>query len=186
MTKQTVSKELSERRIKNANTEAKRGESKLPREAKLQICLWFAEYHTPSQISKMLQDRYGISFTRQGALKFAQRAKWSKIIRWLRKRFLNKLSHIPIYHKAIRLKRYEKVYHESMAGSLTSASQHRKVNELKLHAAIQALKAAQEEVEGKQGVKSASVINVLYPYRNKPIPNHEQANIRANNPPLRK
>jgi hypothetical protein len=132
-------KSKQKRRSKDADT----------RDRDLQICLWFAEMKTPQEVADLVKDTYGVqSYTRQAAYHFSKTIRWGRVIKFLKERFLKDLVAIPIANKAFRLKALQTVYKEALTESLKSINEWGEVYELKLGAAIEALKAAREEIEG--------------------------------------
>ena len=119
------------------------------RDRNLQMCLWFAELKTAQEVADLVKETYGVEYSRQSAWQFSKAIKWGKVIKFLRARILKDLSAIPIANKAIRLKYLQKIYCEALTESLKSINQWGEVYELRLGAAIEAIKAAREELEGK-------------------------------------
>ena len=126
-------------KLKDAVTRAK----------ELQICLWFAEMKTAQEVADLVKENFNIpDYTRQRAYSFSKSLRWARLIRFLKAKFLKDLSAIPIANKAFRIKALQSVYREALTESLKSINQFGEVYELKLGAAIEALKAAREEIEG--------------------------------------
>ena len=115
----------------------------------LQTCLWFAEMKTAQEVADLVKDTFSIpNYTRQAAWQFSKAKKWHRLITFLKGRFLKDLAAIPIANKAFRLKSLQTIYKEALTESLKSVNEWGEVYELKLGAAIEALKAAREEIEG--------------------------------------
>ena len=119
----------------------------ISRDRKLQMCVWFAQMKTAEEIQSLAEEHYGFKVSRQRVWKFSKAIKWSKIIRFLKKRILTNLLSIPIANKSIRLNYLQAIYREAMTKSLKSINQWGTVYELKLGAAVEAIKAAREEIE---------------------------------------
>lgn len=127
----------------------KRSKDAVTRDRDLQMCLWFAEMKTPQEVADLVKENFGFEiYTRQAAYSFAKKVRWHKLIKFLKERFLKDLAAIPIANKAFRLKALHTVYKEALTESLKSIGEWGEVYELKLGAAIEAIKAAREEIEG--------------------------------------
>jgi hypothetical protein len=136
---------MSSRKKSNQNQKSKDANT---RDRDLQVCLWFAEMKTPQEVADLVKENYHIEYSRQSAYQFSKCIRWGRIINHLKERFLKDLSAIPIANKAIRLKYLQGIYREALTESLKSITEWGEVYELKLGAAIEALKAAREEIEG--------------------------------------
>ena len=122
------------------------------RDRNLQMCVWFAEMKSPQEVANLVKEHYKIEYCRQSARQFSKAIKWSKLIRFLRERMEKDLMAIPIANKFIRLNYLQNIYMEALTESLKSVGQFGEVYELKLGAAIEAIKAAREEIEGKASI----------------------------------
>jgi len=119
----------------------------ISRDRELQMCVWFAQMKSTSEIVSLLKEHYNLDISRQGVWVFSKAKKWGKVIRFLRKKILSNLLRIPIANKSIRLLYLQSVYKEAMTESLKTINQWGEVYELKLGAAVEAVKAAREEIE---------------------------------------
>jgi hypothetical protein len=120
------------------------------RDRNLQMCLWLADMKTAQEVSDLIKETYGIEYSRQQVWQFSKAIKWGKIIKFFRAKMLKDLCAIPIANKAIRLKYLQGIYKEALTESLKSINQWGEIYELKLGAAIEAIKAAREEIEGNK------------------------------------
>lgn len=120
------------------------------RERQLQMCIWFAEMRSPQQVANLVSVAYPEigKYSRQAAYKFSKSKKWSRIIRFLRKKIFSNIAYIPITHKAIRLRRLEEIYQKAMTPVLKSHTKYGKIYVKNLTAALSALEEARNEVEG--------------------------------------
>jgi hypothetical protein len=135
----------------------KKSKDKILRARDLQMCLWFAEMKTAQEVADLVTENYKITYTRQAAWQFSKRIKWRRIIKHLKDRFLKDLAAIPIANKAVRLNALQTIYLQALTKSLKIKNQFGKIYELKLGAAIEALKAARIEIEGEKSLIDASV-----------------------------
>lgn len=119
------------------------------RARQFRMVILLAEMRSPQEVADIIEKEFSVTMDRREVYSFSKRLKWSKVIRYSKKRFLADLVKIPIANKAIRLKYLQTVYKEALTESLKSRSQFGDVWELKLGAAISAVQAAHEEVEGK-------------------------------------
>jgi hypothetical protein len=113
----------------------------------LQTCVWLAEMKSCEEVAELIKQTYGEEITRQAVWKFSRSPRWQRLISFMKRRVLEDISKIPISNKAIRLNYLQHVYKESMTESLKTINQWGEVYELKLGAAIEAVKAAREEME---------------------------------------
>jgi hypothetical protein len=132
----------------------------ISRDRNLQVCLWFAEFKTPQEVSALVKEKYGVEYSRQSAWQFSKGKKYSKIIRYLKRKFLTELSAIPIANKAVRIKYLQSIYHEAMTESLKSMNQWGEVYELKLSSAVEAIKAVREELEPHKATEVKVGVNI--------------------------
>ena len=134
-----------ERLTNNSDKRRKRSD----RAYQFNICLWIAIGHSTPEIIDMLETRFDITMSRQNiddTYRYAK--KWRKIIDYLKKRYLNNISRIPIANKALRLIYLDNIYNEAMTGQIKSiASDGTRIKEKKLGEALRALNQARVEVE---------------------------------------
>jgi len=117
------------------------------RDRQLRMAILLAEMKSTQEVADIIAEEFHIKETRDNVYGFSQTLRGKKIITSLRNKFLTELTKIPIANKAVRLKRLDTVYNQSMTESLKSINQWGEIYELKLGAAIEALKAAREEIE---------------------------------------
>jgi hypothetical protein len=120
------------------------------RDRNLQMCLWLADMKTAQEVSNLIKETYDIEYSRQQVWQFSKGIRYGKIIKFFRAKMLKDLCAIPIANKAIRLKYLQGIYKEALTESLKSINQWGEVYELKLGSAIEAIKAAREEIEGNK------------------------------------
>jgi len=120
------------------------------RSRSFQICIWLAEYRSDSEIVTLLTQHFNYTVTRQYIWKFAQAKRWKKVIQYIRIRIFRKAAETPIRNENARYRMLQRVFEQAMTESLkTITSDGVEIYELKLGAAIQAVKEAREESKGK-------------------------------------
>ena len=130
----------------------KRSKDENLRDRQLRMAVLLAEMKSYGEVASIISDEFKINETRDNVKAFGRTNRGQKIVAFLKKRFLIDLTKIPIANKAVRLKRLENIYIEALTESLKSINQWGEVYELKLGAAIEALKAAREEIEGSKPI----------------------------------
>lgn len=113
---------------------------------------------TTKDVVDLLKDRLDITMTVQNVdQSYRYAKKWRRIISYLRVRFLNNISRIPIANKAHRLYILNEAVAESLKWRVKSVSQFGKVEAQKIGLIPALMREARAEVEGD---KPAVKINI--------------------------
>jgi len=129
---------------------------KLTRPEQLQVCVWLAELHTPSEVIRLIEDNFSKHIAWGSVNRYSLSPRWKRVIDFLRNRINADLTKIPIANKSTRLRRLENIYQQAMTETLKSISQYGRVYEFKLSSAINALIEARKEIDGEKPLIDAS------------------------------
>ena len=115
------------------------------------ICLWIALRKTTRQIIDMLQDKFNIDMSFQNIdTNYRYAKRWQPIITYLRKRWLNNISRIPIANKAYRLRALQESLEEALTWHTKNINQWGTIQEKKIGNVAQIIKEARTEIEGEK------------------------------------
>lgn len=111
--------------------------------------MWLAEQRRPFEVAQLVREKLGKEITWDGVKYYTMRKRWRRIIQHLEARFLTQLIAIPIANKAVRLRRYETLYHEAMTlHTIGMTKGGEPIDGIDLHAARGVLQAARQEMDG--------------------------------------
>ena len=86
-------------------------QAKLTDEEQYQICQWYAEFKTPTQIQARIKSEFGKDLTLKNVWAYAnQTKKWKPMIERLRQEWALGVMDIPLAHKRGRLEELVKLY----------------------------------------------------------------------------
>ena len=86
-------------------------QAKLTDEEQYQVCQWYAEFKTPTQIKKLIHDTWGKDLTIKNVWAYAnQSKKWKPMIERLRQEWALGVMDIPLAHKRGRLEELVRLY----------------------------------------------------------------------------
>ena len=122
------------------------------------ICLWLALGKSDTQIIHLLRDKFNIEMSRQNVNEnYRHGSKWIPIINYLRTRYLNNISRIPIANKAYRLQLLQEAGEDALTWHRKSINQYGTVDEKKIGIIASLVKEARTEVEGEKPLVDQSL-----------------------------
>lgn len=123
------------------------------RSYQFEICLGIALSMTTKQIQDALKERYRVNMSIQNIdHNYRHAPKWRKIIDYLRRRYLNNISRIPIANKGIRLAYLQEALNEAMTLHVKTRNQFGEIKERRIGLIPAIVREARLEVEGEKGV----------------------------------
>lgn len=138
--------------MKTGRPKRKISEERNQRGYQFKICLWIAMGKTDIQIIQLLKDRMDVNMSVSNIRKnYRYKKSWSPIIEYLRKRYLNNISRIPIANKGVRLHILQEAIEEALTWYLKSyGPKGKKIMEKKIGIVSQLINEARKEVEGEK------------------------------------
>lgn len=118
-----------------------RGRPKIPtvearsaqRDYQFHICMWLALRKTTRQIVDLVQDNFGFRIAKQTINKtYRYGKKWQKVISYLRIRYLNNLSRIPIANEKYQLRALQEALETALTWHTKTVNQYGVVQEKKI------------------------------------------------------
>ena len=129
MRQKKIANRLSKGRPKRLTVEAKSAQ----RDYQFHICVWLALRKTTRQILDLLQDNFGITMAQQnidGNYRYGK--KWQKVISYLRVRYLNNISRIPIANEKYQLQALQEALETALTWHTKTVNQYGVVQEKKI------------------------------------------------------
>lgn len=103
------------------------------RDYQFHICMWLALKKTTRQIIDLVQDNFGVQMSRQVINKnYRYGKKWQKVISYLRIRYLNNLSRIPIANEKYQLQSLQEALETALTWHTKTVNQYGVVQEKKI------------------------------------------------------
>ena len=107
----------------------------LTHDEQMELCRFLAGFHTVAEARAFVLEKFGKDLAYMSIKWYLENSKWKGVIDCLRSKYAAGYMEVPIANKRVRLERYEKIHQEAKKAG-------------KQHTALEALKAAQNEVEG--------------------------------------
>ena len=83
---------------------------KLTEEAKHRVCELYAQFHTPTQIQRILKDEFSVHITTGSLCIYPRQKKWKPLIDRLRQEWALGLMDLPLAHKRGRMEELVRLY----------------------------------------------------------------------------
>src|SRR3990167_1798415 len=133
-------------------------QAKLTDEEQYQVCQWYAEFRTPTQIRKLILERYGKTLSVKNVWAYAhQIKKWKPMIERLRQEWALGVMDIPLAHKRARL--------EKLVTLLTRAERNPTVTEFtKIEQCYRIIREMREEMEAGKAEFTNVYLTTIHNY----------------------
>ncbi len=134
---------------------------KLPKKAKVFICQRLAEFGEAEKIALEVEERFNVQVTRQGIHQLIRQRRtkgthWNELMAQFRKEYLEAVQDVPIANKKKRLEYLEKAYDRAIQWH-TVPSAAGPIEKCLPAAAVKAVEAARQEIEGTRVIVQGSI-----------------------------
>mgnify|MGYP001572884649 CR=1 FL=1 len=106
--------------------------AKLTDDEQYQVCRWYGEFKSPTQIKGLIKDHFAKDLTLKNVWAYANgnlMKKWKPLIESYRQRYVADVTSIPLFHQRVRLQRLEVLWDKASALPETKADEARKKRE---------------------------------------------------------